>query len=263
MNSLTIPKANGALIPCLEEIPRDPKGVVIVAHGFTSSKESSTGAVLMKTLPPAGIGVIAYDHPGHGDSEEELRMANCVESLAAIEADLRVRFPQAAIYYFGSSFGAYTTLLYVSTRPHFGRRAVLRSAAVKMPALLLGDDLSGPARFIREELDRDGYTEPDLNLGGIVRIPAGFFEDLRENDVFEICAVANAARGTIAGTAFAMAHARGDEVVPFAAAERFSGQFGIPLTVFENEHHTLSDQPETPEKVAALALAFFDGPAEA
>ena len=125
-----------------------------------------------------------------------------------------------------------------------------------MPTILLGDDLSGPDAAVREELERNGSIEPDLNLSGTVRIPAGFFEDMRENDLFAICGQDHTP-GCIGGTKIAMAHARGDEVVDFAQAERFAELHGIPLTVFEDEHHTLSDHQETPEKIAGLALTFF------
>ena len=91
-------------------------------------------------------------------------------------------------------------------------------------------------------------------------------EDMQENDLFEICrdaAAREAGRhgsgkdGTIGGTKIHMIHARGDEVVDFAQAERFAGEHGIPLTIFEDEHHTLSDHLETPDKIAQIALRFF------
>ena len=39
--------------------------VVIVAHGFASSKESPTVEMLAKELPEKGIGVAALDFPAH------------------------------------------------------------------------------------------------------------------------------------------------------------------------------------------------------
>ena len=268
MEWFMIEKENGGCVPCIAEVPESPAGIVIVVHGFTSCKESMTGKVLMQHLPPAGLGVVAYDHPGHGTDAarfEDLRVSNCLDSLAAVEETVCQRWPDLPVYYFGSSFGAYITALYTAVRPHNGARAVFRSAAVNMPAILLGDDLSGPDAAVQEELDRTGYVEPDLNLSGTVRIPAGFFEDLRENDLFAICreeaceaaASDSEKNGTIGGTKIHMIHAHGDEVVDFAQAERFAGEHGIPLTVFEDEHHTLSDHQETPDKIAQIALRFF------
>ena len=79
MEWFMIEKENGGCVTCIAEIPEDPAAIVIVAHGFTSSKESATGQVLMQHLPPAGIGVVAYDQPGHGTDAarfEDLRIEN-------------------------------------------------------------------------------------------------------------------------------------------------------------------------------------------
>jgi hypothetical protein len=50
-----------------------------------------------------------------------------MEQIAAEKA------PEAEICYFSSSFGAYITLIYLTTREHRGKKAFLRSAAVNMP----------------------------------------------------------------------------------------------------------------------------------
>ena len=260
MEWFMIEKENGGCVTCIAEIPEDPAAIVIVAHGFTSCKESATGQVLMQHLPPAGIGVVAYDQPGHGTDAarfEDLRIENCLDSLAAVEETVLTRWSGLPLFYFGSSYGAYITALYLATRPHKGVRAVFRSAAVNMPAVMLGDDLSGPEDAVKEELQKNGYIEPDLNLSGIVRIPAGFFEDLRETDLFEAVRKTNSAPGTICGTKIAMVHGRDDEVVGFEKPERFSKEFGIPMTVFDGEGHNLCTDPATPDRMAEVALRFF------
>ena len=63
--------------------------VVIVAHGFASSKESPTVEMLAKELPEKGIGVAALDFPAHGESPvdgEFLTVKNCVRDLGDMEA---------------------------------------------------------------------------------------------------------------------------------------------------------------------------------
>ena len=82
MNKFTINKKNGYKIPCISEIPEDSEKIVIVIHGMCSSKESANATYLMDFLPERGIGVIAYDQPGHGDEDaasEELRVGNCID----------------------------------------------------------------------------------------------------------------------------------------------------------------------------------------
>ena len=268
MEWFMIEKENGGCVPCLAEVPQSPAGIVIVVHGFTSCKESMTGKVLMEHLPAAGLGIVAYDHPGHGKDAarfEDLRVGNCLDSLAAVEQTIQTRWPDVPVYYFGSSFGAYITALYAATRPHKGQRAVFRSAAVNMPSIILKSLLDDAHSRTREELEKTGYAEPDLGLDGTVRIPAGFFDDMRAYNLFDRCPPETSREadeegrtaGTIGGVKIRMIHARDDEVVDFAAAERFAEERGIPLTVFEGEHHTLSDHPATPEKIATIALSFF------
>ena len=121
MHGFTIKKANGHSVACLEEIPFGAERIAIAVHGFTSSKESPTVQLLLRRLPAAGIGVVGIDLPCHGveeSYEEELRIEACLNSLAAAERYVAERYPNAEICYFASSFGAFITALYISTRPH-------------------------------------------------------------------------------------------------------------------------------------------------
>ena len=145
----------GYEIPCTFSIGRENTKVCVVAHGFGSSKESPTVQMLLKALPEQGIGVAAFDFPAHGESRvdgEYLRIPNCTADLADVEALARTLAPGAEITYFGSSFGAYTTLIYLSGLPGGGRRAFFRSAAVCMPALF-----RRPTKAQAEAMERDGF----------------------------------------------------------------------------------------------------------
>ena len=55
----------------------------------------------------------------------------------------------------------------------------------------------------------------------------------------------------------AMAHGEADTVIDPQEALRFARKFSIPITVFEAEAHSLSLRPETPDKVADLAIALY------
>ena len=54
-----------------------------------------------------------------------------------------------------------------------------------------------------------------------------------------------------------MAHGAEDDVIDPAEAARFARTFEIPETVFAGEGHSLSNHPETPGKVADLAIALY------
>ena len=57
--------------------------------------------------------------------------------------------------------------------------------------------------------------------------------------------------------AMAMAHGREDDVIDPQAAERFAAQYQIPVTWFPKEGHSLSNDPDTPDRVVDLAISLY------
>ena len=84
------------------------KKFVICIHGFGTGKHSSKIARLMKELAGNGIGAVAIDLPAHGENKNEFTIDNCVRDIQEIEGHLR-KFNKP-IGFYGSSFGAYTTM---------------------------------------------------------------------------------------------------------------------------------------------------------
>ncbi len=255
MRKFTIEKPGAGKVACVEEIPLHSSRIVIAVHGFTSSKESPTVRLLIDRMPAAGIGVIGIDLPSHGveeSYEEELRLDACLDSLQAAETYAVEHYPDAEICYFGSSFGAYTTALYISTRPHKGRKAFFRSAAVNMPSLFIKDSLTEEDEKLRQELEEKGYFMQGFSLGRPVRVTKGFIEDLDRNNLFDRFDPDRYGPHRIA-----MAHGAEDPVIDPEAAARFAKKFGIQETVFAGEGHSLCNDPRTPDKVVDLAIALY------
>lgn len=91
MIPINIPKAGGAVVPAICDVPEGAGQIVIMVHGFESSKACATGQLLFRRMVPAGLGVIAYDQPGHGRAE-----ADPVVPVAAARAfAARYRIPIA------------------------------------------------------------------------------------------------------------------------------------------------------------------------
>ena len=91
--------------------------IVIVIHGFGSSKESPTARMMLEGLPEKGIGAVAFDFPAHGISPvdgDEMTVEGCVADLKSVENMVRAKYPNADISIFATSFGAYLSLLYLS-----------------------------------------------------------------------------------------------------------------------------------------------------
>lgn len=252
METFTITKESGSVVSCVREIPEHPRGIVIAVHGFSSSKSCATYRLLLRRLPAAGYGMVGIELPGHGTEEsrqETLRIEGAIDSIEAAERYAHSRWPELPIFYFASSFGAYLTGLYISTRPHEGKRAFFRSAAVNMPTLFVKEHPGPEEQKLLKELDEKGWFDTNAGLGNTVRITVEMYRDLETTDLFQLFRPNR--------TKLLMAHGAEDAVIDPQAAKAFAERFGIPLVVFENEGHSLGGSPETPERVADLAIAFF------
>lgn len=237
---------HGYAIPC-HNCWEGQDRVLIVCHGFGSSKSSPMVQALNQEMPRHGMGVYSFDFPSHGDSpvwQEGLRVPFCLDDLAAVEDHIRAMAPNARIGYFGSSFGAYITLLHLSRGKAAGKRAFLRSAAVSMPRLVdtWVDDRA------RVDLDRQGYFVPAYDYVREMRIPRDFLGDLEAHDVFD--------RYQTGLAQLFMVHGGRDDVAPTADAVRFARQFGAELLVLPNGEHNLMGEGEL-EQVLEYAAAFF------
>lgn len=257
MNKFTINKKNGYKIPCISEIPEDSEKIVIVIHGMCSSKESANATYLMDFLPERGIGVIAYDQPGHGDEDaasEELRVGNCIDSLRSVENYIKEEYPDAEICYFGSSFGGYILGLYLARRLNSGNKAFMRCAAVIFPQMILGDLDAEPDPDVMKVLETKGYIEVELGIEKPARFTLGFFEDLKENDLLTLYDEAPPENVKLH-----FAHGQKDPVVPAGAVKAFAEKHGYPIDIIPDEGHSINDHPESPEYVARLAYDLFCG----
>ncbi len=256
MNYFNIKKENGKAVSCVSEIPENHKGIVIAVHGFSSSKESSTVRLLLKRLPSHGYGVIGLDLPGHGSGEslkELLRIPGALDSIQAVENYIIINYPNSEVAYFASSFGAYLTAIYISTREHKGRKAFFRSAAVNMPELFIKENPTEKEKEMLADLREKGYFDTNMDLNQSVRITRDMFDDLRQYDLFETFNPNRFGKHYIA-----MAHGADDNVIELAKAEEFAKRFNVPITVFPGEGHSLSNDPMTPQKVVDMAAELYN-----
>ncbi|MFZ5975413.1 MAG: alpha/beta hydrolase [Bacillota bacterium] len=239
---------NGYDIPCLNNLTGDEKLAVIIIHGFGGSKEGSTARTIAAVLPKHGIGTYSFDFPAHGESPVDggmLRIENCLNDLAAVEARVQQSAPKAQIAYFSSSFGAYINLIYLAAREHAGRKAFLRCAAVDMAGIFRQNTMQ--EQYAR--LDAQGFIM--LDMAGYIRplkITREFLADLDAYDVFKLCRPGMAELAMIHGTV--------DEVASIDGVRRFSKQFGAMLTEVEGADHSFLI-PGGTERVIDTAVKFF------
>lgn len=223
--------------------------LLIICHGFASSKDSPMVEALRDTMPRHGIGTLSFDFPAHGESQAgdwRLRVSNCLQDLAAVEAYALKEQPRAEILYFGSSFGAYLTLLYLAQYPHKGERAFLRSAAVTMGDIFSSWIKGTPPQWLEDE--HGPFFHMDYEDGRRMAVYRAFLDDLKEQDVF--------AHYPREGAALFLAHGVQDETAPYEAARRFAQKAGATLFSFPHGEHRLMGEGEL-EGVLEAALGFF------
>ncbi len=94
----------------------DPKGVVIISHGY--GEHSGRYMNVVNTLVPEGYAVFALDHRGHGKSEGKRchvnRFTDYMEDLAIFEKIVREKYPDKPFHLVGHSMGSIIANHYMS-----------------------------------------------------------------------------------------------------------------------------------------------------
>jgi hypothetical protein len=138
MEEVTFLDSRGNKILGTISIPKQARSVVIISHGFSSSKESKLYVELQNELNRAGIGTLRYDYYGHGrlyckdikyTVTRDVTLSKCVDSLKAAIAFVR-RKGNYDIGLFGSSFGGLTSLIAASQDPNT-KVLVLKSPVIE------------------------------------------------------------------------------------------------------------------------------------
>lgn len=219
--------------------------IVIVIHGFGSSKESPTAKMMLEGLPEKGIGAVAFDFPAHGISPvdgDEMTVEGCVADLKSVEDMVRAKYPNADISYFGSSYGAYIALNHIVKNNVMNAKLFCRSGAVNMPDIFRNPDPQQKASF-----DENGYIILDYDVARPLKVTNEFVESLMRNDLFDTFEKKDAD--------ILMIHGDCDEDVSYERVVEFTETFNIPLITIENGDHRLSI-PGAPEKVFEEAVKF-------
>lgn len=95
--------------------PENPKGLVLVVHGF--AEHSGRYMNVVNTLVPEGYAVWGIDHRGHGKSEGKMnyvnRFTDYMDDLAILEKKAREAHPDLPVHVVGHSMGSFIANHYV------------------------------------------------------------------------------------------------------------------------------------------------------
>lgn len=247
MKENRIQGTNGYEIPIIENCNKDNKKIVLISHGFGSSRTSPTAAGLQEYMQRYGIGTCSYDFPEHGDSLAPIgafRVKNCIRDMQSVEQWIKEQYPNTEIVYFSSSFGAYINLLYLSLYPNYERKSFLRCAALQMRSIF--DTFGSPMQ--KQKLQENGSIVLDYEYAHPLTVTKEFYNDLKENNVFQKWNEKNAKLAFIHGDA--------DTVAPIQDVQAFVKKYGYPLTVVPDSDHPLRSGTAI-DAVHEAALAFY------
>lgn len=223
--------------------------LVIISHGFGSSKESTTATTVAEKLKTGGIASVRYDFPAHGESPADgtrFRIENCLNDLQSVEEMVKEAFPGKTLGYFSSSFGAFINLLYLTRKEPSGKMSFLRCSAVDMPGIV---DRWMEDEALLKEMKENGFVVADEGYAKPLHVYKEFWDDLKEIDLFRDFSKPE-------GMALRMIHGTKDETAPFADAAAFAEQFGIGLIPVEGADHSFTVN-NAMDIVRAEALEFF------
>src|SRR3989344_3074798 len=90
--------------------------IVVMCHGFASSKDQISNRDLARELVKRGLSVFRFDFTGCGQSEGNLGGLTPFSGLDDLKLAIS-QLPKHEFALFGSSFGGYVSLLYASQNP--------------------------------------------------------------------------------------------------------------------------------------------------
>ena len=180
---LSFKDEQGHRISAVFSRPSGPStGVVVLCHGFLSSKNSTTNKTLTRALNDSGLATFRFDFFGQGESEgpfEDITVSLAVGQAQAAVAQVRSK-GYNRIGLVGSSFGGLVAILTAAQHPEIG------CLALKCPVVDFAEELRlefGPGGLAQWQATD---TIPNLMGGaGRVRLKYHLYEDCLRQIAYE------------------------------------------------------------------------------
>lgn len=177
--TLTFQDAQRHRVSAILSQPEEPTStVVVLCHGFLSSKNSTTNKTLTRMLNDRGLATLRFDFFGQGESEgllEDITISLAVGQAKAAVALVRSRgFKKIGLV--GSSFGGLVSILTAAQQP------AIDCLALKCPVVDFAEEFC--LEFGPDEMARWQATDtiPNLMGGtGRIRLKYRMYEDCRQH----------------------------------------------------------------------------------
>ncbi|MBI2129769.1 alpha/beta fold hydrolase [Candidatus Woesearchaeota archaeon] len=220
--------------------------IIILCHGFSSSKDSKTFVELEKILNEKGISTFRFDFYGHGESEgkfEDVTISEAVDDvLNAIKFLKQKGYKKIGLM--GSSFGGMASLLAAS------KTNDLYVLALKSPVSdYLREIIAQISKYPLNVWKKQGFIYYTNSKGNKFRLNYSFFEDAKTVSGYE------AAKKIKIPTL--IVHGDKDESVPIEQSIKTAKLIkNCKLEIIKGADHRYTN-PEHFEKMLSLVSGFI------
>lgn len=222
------------------------KSIIILCHGFSTSKNSGTYVSLEQILNKTDISTFRFDFYGHGESEgkfEDITTSEAVNDiLNAIKLLKRLGYTKIGLM--GGSFGGIASIMAAS------KTNDLFVLALKSPVSNFEEkEIMTKTKKELEEWKRKGYKYYISGDGGKLRLNYTFAEDFKNNNGYQ------AARKIKIPTL--IVHGDKDESVPIEQSKKIASIIrDCRLEIIKGADHLYSE-PEHRERMLNLISKFI------
>lgn len=224
-------------------VPEGASTVVVISHGFTSSKDSRIYCELQEMINARGIGTLRYDYYGHGESSgkfEDITLSSACSSVYSA-VDFTRQQGKYDVALLGASFG--------------GLISIIGASVKHVKALVLKSPVTDPVKFWRSRLGDEGIRKWEKegvlhydNLGEKYDLKPGFWQNINYYDMPLLV------RGVSCPTL--IVHGSADTVVPIEQSRELAERTGAQLKVIEGADHAYSD-PAHYEECKGVMVDFL------
>lgn len=240
---------NGCSVRCklFYEDLHNVRRAVLFGHGFGGHKDNKAAEKFARYVLSKykKLAVMTFDWPCHGaDGRKKLSLGDCDTYLGLCVQWLREHLGAEELYAYATSFGGYLFLKYISENENPFEKLAFRCPAVNMY------DVITCAIMQKGDLQKlEKGKEILVGFDRKIKIGKPFLEELRAADITardfsDFCGKILILQGTK------------DEIVPFAAVERFADENLLDFVPVENADHRFID-PHIMERAIIQIADFF------
>ena len=230
---------DGIELSAVLEVPEDHDGhrLVILLHGFTSSKDRPHNIRTAAAMRNAGFATLRFDLYGHGESGGEFRKHTLFKwisnTMAVIHWALEHGFDE--LYLSGHSQGGLVAALVAGMNPDRIKGLILRAPAFMIPQCARDGNMLGQ-QFDPDHIPDIIGTIKELELDG---------DYLRVAQMIHVEDAVARFRGPVL-----ILHGDQDDTVPLKDSQKYSAQYeNCDLIVLPGETHHFDQHPDQMENL--------------